>query len=310
MPRFDLPQQGPLVVTAIGGIIAAGSKDASPFGSIFGSRHPSPNGIEEAALFGGAQFRHAAHQSLGVRVLGVVKDSLDRAAFHQLPGIHHAHVVTHAGDHTQVVGDVDDGCVKVALQVFDQVQHDRFDRHVQGSGRLIHDEERRVVEQGHGNHHPLLLAARDLMRVTLHHVGCIGHVYPVQHVNGFLPRFCFRDAPMDGQNLGQLIADGDRRVQGLHRILVDHRNLVTTQGAQFFLRAANQLPSLKLDAAADDLAVRPQKVHNAKGHRGLATARFAHNAERRGPVGLKRHLAHCLYVSITCFVRDGHVLDF
>ncbi len=188
---------------------------------------------------------------------GVSIDRLNGAGFDHLAGIHHPHIVAHPGDDAQVVGDVHDGGVKIALQVLNQVQHDSFHRHVQSGGRLVHDEERRVVEQRHGDHHPLLLAAGDLMRVTVHHVGRIGHVDPVQHVNGFLPCFLLGNAPVGSQHLGQLIADGDRGVQGLHRILVDHRDLVTAQLAKFRLRAADQFPALELDAATDDLAVGP-----------------------------------------------------
>ncbi len=97
---------------------------------------------------------------------GVQEDLLDWRSFHHFPSVHHPHPIGDAGDNAQVVGDVHDGRVEVAAQLGDQVQHSRLDGYVQGGGRLVHDQQRRVVEQGHGDDHALLLAAGDLVGIA------------------------------------------------------------------------------------------------------------------------------------------------
>ena len=51
----------------------------------------------------------------------------------------------------------------------DQVEHGGFDRHVEAGGRLVHHQQRGLGHQRHGDHHALLLAARELVRIALDH---------------------------------------------------------------------------------------------------------------------------------------------
>ena len=64
---------------------------------------------------------------------------------------------------------------------------------------------------------------------------------------------------VDDQDLGHLLADAHRGVEGLHRVLVDHGDAVAPDAAQFLVRAAHQIPSLEQDLAVDDLAVATQE---------------------------------------------------
>ena len=72
---------------------------------------------------------------------------------------HHVDAVGHVADDAEVVGDEQDGHVEFGLQFLEQRQDLGLDRHVQGGGWLVGDEQVRLVGQGHGDHHPLALAA-------------------------------------------------------------------------------------------------------------------------------------------------------
>ena len=112
----------------------------------------------------------------GVGMHGLGEQRADRILLDDLPQVHHPYPVANARDHAQIVADVQDRRVELVSQLVDQVQHGRLDGHVQGGGRLVHDEERRVVEQRHGDDDTLLLPAGQLVRVTLHDAIRIGHV--------------------------------------------------------------------------------------------------------------------------------------
>ena len=94
---------------------------------------------------------------------------------HELPGVHHADAVADLGDDAEVVGDVEDGRVELPLELGDQVEDDRLGGHVQGGRRLVHDQQRGVGHQRHGDHAALQHAAAELVRVAPHHRLGIGH---------------------------------------------------------------------------------------------------------------------------------------
>ena len=168
--------------------------------------------------------------------------------------------------------DVHDGRVKVTPQVTDQVQHGRLDCHVQGGGRLVHDQQRRVVEQCHGDDHSLLLPAGQLVGIPFHHRFGVGHVHLLQHLYAVLVGVFFLHPPVDDQHLVHLLADAQRWIERRHGVLIDHGDLVPTQVAQLTLRPPAQFLSLEENAAIHNLTVAAQKVDDAKGDGALATA--------------------------------------
>ncbi len=257
MTWHELPYLRRLRLAPLCGIVATGGKDAGILGTICRRGHAAANGVKPAAILRSTQFGHAAHQALCIGVLGVGVDGRYRPGFYDLTGVHHPHMVADTGDHAQIMGDVHDGRIKVALEVFDEIQDDSLHRHIERGGRLVHDEKCRVVEQGHGDDHPLLLPARDLVRVAVHNRRSIGHIHPLQHLDRLGPCLLLGDFAVSGQYLGKLFAKGQRGIQGLHGVLIDHRDPVAAQPAQLFLGAAHHFLSLELDAAVDDLAVRP-----------------------------------------------------
>ena len=67
-----------------------------------------------------------------------------RREFNDPPQVHDRHAVADVFDHTQVVRDEQIGQAEVSLQVLQQIDDLRLNRHVQRRDRLIaNDEERR-----------------------------------------------------------------------------------------------------------------------------------------------------------------------
>ncbi len=189
--------------------VASGLKDAAvsrPFGRRW---HASANGPQLGIGQVVGQPGDAAEQPPGVRVGRLGEQVVDEAFFNQLPGIHDAQAVADPGHHAQVVSDEDDTGVEILFQVFDQVQHRGLNGYVQGGGRFVHDQQGRVVEHGHGNDHALLLPTRNHVRVAVHDVGGIGHVYPVEHLNAVFPGFFPGHVLVRGEHFRQLPADAE-----------------------------------------------------------------------------------------------------
>ena len=95
------------------------------------------------------------------------KNSSARRHLDDLAGIHQRHAVRHAGDDRQVVRDQQQAHALLALQVAQQVEDLRLDRHVERRGRLVGDQEVGLGGERHRDHHALLLAAAHAKRVLV-----------------------------------------------------------------------------------------------------------------------------------------------
>ena len=56
----------------------------------------------------GENTRDRLEQQTGIRMLGCVKDLIDRPLFNHTPQIHHDHIVGHLGDDPHIVGNEND----------------------------------------------------------------------------------------------------------------------------------------------------------------------------------------------------------
>ena len=113
------------------------------------------------------QPRHGLQQGAGVGPGGGAEQGLQGAAFHQPAVLHHIQAVAQLPDHAQVMGDQQQGGL-LLLHAHQQLEDLRLHRHIQGRGRLVRDDQFRLHHQGHGDHHPLTLAAGQLVRIKTH----------------------------------------------------------------------------------------------------------------------------------------------
>ena len=85
-----------------------------------------------------------------------------------------------------------------AAQVAHEFEDRGFDGDVESSRRLVQDEQRRLRHQRHGDHDALLLAARELVRISMHHGLDVRQPDFVEHGDGPLPGA--RPAPLAVQH--------------------------------------------------------------------------------------------------------------
>ena len=106
-------------------------------------------------------------ESPGVGVARVGQHLLCGPLLHDLTRIHDEHALTHAGDDAQRVADEDDGGAEVAVELADEVEDLRLDRHVERGGGLVRDQQGRLVAEAQREHDALTHAAGELMRIAV-----------------------------------------------------------------------------------------------------------------------------------------------
>ena len=96
---------------------------------------------------------------------------------------------------------------------------------------------------------------------------------------------------MQGDGLGDLLADGLERVQAGHGVLHHHGNLTPADGKPLFFGLERRKVQrdaagggVVVDAAAGDAAVRVQQAHKAFGEHTFAGAALAHKGKHLAPV--------------------------
>ena len=98
-----------------------------------------------------------------------------------------------------------------------------MDRHIQGRGRFVRNDQIRVVGNRHGNHDALTHAPGELMGERLETNLRIGDPHQSQQLHSANFRLLVRHLLVDLQCLNQLATDGVNRCQGGQRILENHR---------------------------------------------------------------------------------------
>ena len=99
-------------------------------------------------------------------MLGCGEHALDRAVLDDLAVVHHADAVGDLAHDAEVVGDEQHRHAEPLLRVLEQLEDLRLHRDVERGGRLVGDQQVRLVRQRHGDHHALALAAGELVRIA------------------------------------------------------------------------------------------------------------------------------------------------
>ena len=224
--------------------------------------------------------RRGIQQRPGIGVLRVAQQVLGRAFLHHLAGIHHQHAGADIGDDAEIVADQDHRGAEIGVQPAQQVEDLRLDRHVQRGGRLIGDQQRRLVGEAHRQHHALPHAAGVLVRVAAHRALRRGDAHPAEQRDRARPCGLRREAAMRGHRLDQLPGDAQHRVQRGHRVLEDHGDVAAAHLADRVLVQVRQVAAAEGDRAADDAGRLVEQAHDRLGADALARAGFADDAER------------------------------
>ncbi len=103
-----------------------------------------------------------------------------RRGLDRLPAVHHIDTIGPLAQHLQIMADQNDGRIVVLVQPVEQAENLRLGGRLHGVGRLIGNQQARLVGQRNGDHHFLTLAVGQLIREAAHGVFVILNAHPVQ----------------------------------------------------------------------------------------------------------------------------------
>ena len=109
-------------------------------------------------------------------------------------------------------------------------------------------------------------------------VARLGDAHRVEHADGFFQCILPAHALVVHQHLGELPADPKIGVEGGHRVLEDHRDLLGADAIEFAFWQVEDLAAVIADAAAGT-TVLGQQTHQGEHGLALAGAGFADDAE-------------------------------
>ena len=114
---------------------------------------------------------------------------------------------------------------------------------------------------------------------------------------------------MADQRFAQLLPDGQHRVQGRHRFLKDHGQLVAAQVGHLSGFQPQQIAVREADlAAVDARRLRWQETHQRHGGDAFAAAGFAHHANGLSGLNGERDLLHRAHAGAFAGERDGEMI--
>ena len=221
----------------------------------------------------GVGLGNGREQRLGVGVRWSIEQLIDWSNFHDPPKIHHSYPVGDRIDDTQVMRDEQVGKAEAILQILQQVQDLRPDRHVERRDRLVEHDEAGLEGDGAGDPDPLPLAAGELVRIARGGSRFQAH-RAQQRVD---PRSALgpRAHAVHDERLQQAAANGEPWVQRGHRILEDELH-VAPQATQ---RVAPERQHV-LTGEADAPVARLDQPQHRSGRAGFAATRLANDRQR------------------------------
>ena len=90
--------------------------------------------------------RYCTEQANTVRVRRAVENIIHATVLHRATGVHDQNLITNPRNHAQIMGNQNNRGVKIALKFIEQRHNLRLNRHVQGRGRLIRDQQFRATQ--------------------------------------------------------------------------------------------------------------------------------------------------------------------
>ena len=199
----------------------------------------------------------------------------------------------------------------LVLQLFEQLQDLKLDRHVERRGRLVGNEELRRAGERDGDHDALTHTAGKLMRELIDAPLRIGDADCGQQADRLGARRFFVHAPVAQKVFHDLPSDGHGRIERGQRVLKDDGDLAPAKALQLFPAHGQNIGAVKTDLAPrQDLAGGLDQAQDALARDGLAAAGFAHEGDRLLPADVHVHAAHGLYLALIAVEADAQVSYF
>ena len=289
-------------------IAAARGEDAARR-PVEGRGHLARNRRQRGGGLAASEDGNAVEQAPGIGVARVAENFADGPLLHQLARIHDPDAVADAHHGAEIVADEDDGGIVLLAQATHQIQHRRLHRHVETRGGLVHEEQRGLGHQRHGDDDPLLLPTRKLMGVAVEDAFRIRQIDLAQHEQSARPRLGLARLLVDDGDFHQLPADGHDRIQARHGILIDHRHAPAAELAQLLLRHAAHIATLEEDPPSGEPPHAAEIGHDGKGDRRLAAAGFPDQAQRLALLELEGDARHDIHLTRPGEIGDAGVLE-
>ncbi len=239
---------------------------------------------------------------------GPVEDLGRGARLDDLAPLHDRHPVGQIGDNTHVVGDEQDPGVDAVAEVAHEVEDLGLHRDVERGRRLVGDQEPRIERQRLGDHRPLPLPSRQLVRVGVEAALGIRDLHQLEQFDRPLVGGAGRHRLMAAEHLGDLEADRVDGIERGHRLLEDHRDLAPADRPHHALIDAGQLDPVELDRAPDVRVLR-QQAHQRERRRRLARARLADDRQHFARAEVERGVDDCRVPDAVDPEVDVEVLD-
>ena len=245
-------------------------------------------------------------------MLRLVEERVDVAQLDDAPRVHDDDAVGELGDQAEVVGDEDDRRVRLALGGLDHLHDLGLDRHVERRRRLVGDEHRRRVGDGHGDHPALPHATRELVRVLAVALLGIGHADereqvddpPLRLVLARLRGLCARIASAIWL---PTVSTGFSDVIGSWKIIAMSPPRILRSSSLFIVSRSRPLK------IASPLAMRPGGCGMSPSTRehgdALPRAGLADDAEHLAREELVAHARDGLHDAVLRLELDGQVVD-
>ena len=216
---------------------------------------------------------------------GVVEDIMDGTFFNDTAGVHDDDVVCHLSDNTQVMGNQHDRRIDLILELTEQVKNLCLNGNIQCGGRFVGDDQSGAAHQCHCDTDSLTHTAGQLMGVHLIDALSVRNTNQTEHFNGTrLDLFLIPVRIVQFKDLVQLHADTENRVQGGHRFLEDHRDLIAADLLHDVGRSLRDIIDgiaiVEANLTFNDLTGRTlDQLHQRKAGDGLAAAGLADDTD-------------------------------
>src|SRR6266571_5505693 len=240
-------------------------------------RNGSWNDVEPLLIV--ADVRHRVHQAFGVGVVRPSEELGDGRLLDDFARVHHDDPRSSLGDHSEIMSDHQNRGAEFLLQMDQQIQNLRLNGDVERCRRFVGNHERRLHDESHRYQYALPHPARQLVRVLSGAVFRRRHAGKRESLDGAIPGLSSAHSSVDSRYLGDLVSNGENRIESRHRLLKNHRDPVAADVPDLFIAERDEILALKLDATArlDSPRRLDQSQDGERGHRFSAT-RFADDA--------------------------------
>ena len=196
------------------------------------------------------------------------------------------------------------------MKLFDQLENLRLHGDIERGGRLVGDEQLRLGDERHGNHHALPHAAGEFVRVAADALGRAGHADIFERLDGALHGSRAIQFVVEQERLDELLLDAQVGIERRHRVLKDHRDALAADGAELLLRARQQIDAVEQRTATFDASRRLRdEAHERVARHRFTRAALADDSERLAFLHRERNVLHRAHNAVARVEAGSEVLD-